>query len=287
MKYFDLHADTLSELFRLKTNFDANLTAVSNREARLFEDYVQCFAVCIENGEDTAFQRYKEIINYTKLREFSGVGILTVENLLPIADDIGKIEKLVADGVKTASLTWNYENRIAGGALSDGRLTPFGRRVIKELDLFGIPVDLSHLNRRSFYDTIDVCRDCLVTHSALCEVREHPRNITLEMAKAVVRKGGIIGVCFYPQFVGDDVFEGVYQNIYLLLQSVGDENIALGSDFDGAVMSEQLKKPSDVLKLYDFLLKKGIPNNSLQNIFYNNANRFYKRMLKKPEGENL
>ena len=285
MKYFDLHADTLTELWGLKADFDSNAAAVNNHEAKLFRDYTQCFAVCIEDGEDTAFRRYRNIVNYGKNLKFSGRAILTVENLLPIADDIGKIEELVSDGVKTVSLTWNYENRIAGGALSDGRLTPFGRRVIKELNLFDISVDFSHLNKRSFYDTIDLCDTCLVTHTALCEVVEHPRNITLDMARSVAEKGGIIGVCFYPQFVGQNVFEGIYQNIYLLLQTVGDGNIALGSDFDGARMSAELSRPRDVLRLYGFLLERGIPSDSLKNIFYDNAERFYKKMLKNPRGK--
>ncbi|MCL2822123.1 MAG: dipeptidase [Firmicutes bacterium] len=54
-----------------------------------------------------------------------------------------------------ASLTWNDQNGLAGGACSDGGLEVKGKRVIDFLVENGIAVDLAHLNRESFFAVLE------------------------------------------------------------------------------------------------------------------------------------
>ncbi len=278
MRCFDLHCDTVSVLFDKNEDLDGLSAAVNNSSVGVFDNYTQCFALFSEFPDR---ERFFAAADYAEkiLPNFSGEYILTVENMAPLAYESEPTAVLHGVGVSAATLTWNGENDFAGGVGADSGLKPLGRRTVKEFSEYGIILDVSHLNRQSFYDVAD-CADCLfASHTALSEVNGHPRNITAEQAKIISEKGGIIGVCFYPTFSLPDIFEGVYRNIYILGEKVGCDCIALGSDFDGARMAPELDGPDKLPALYAYLKRRGLSDDILNKVFYGNAEKFFKSRL--------
>ena len=53
-----------------------------------------------------------------------------------------------------------------------------------------------------------------------------------------------------------------------------EKNIAIGSDFDGAKMPNEMQNISKIPDLYLNLKEKGLSNTLLDKIFYKNANDF-------------
>ena len=53
-----------------------------------------------------------------------------------------------------------------------------------------------------------------------------------------------------------------------------EKNIAFGADFDGCTVNAELDGLESVKPLYDYLLTEKIDENILNNIFFDNANRF-------------
>ena len=132
-------------------------------------------------------------------------------------------------------------------------------------------VDLSHLNDKSFFEVIDRAEKPIASHSNCRSVCDISRNLSDEQIKLICEKGGVIGLNFYPLFLGGNVFEKIYENIAHLLY-LGYENIiAVGSDFDGAVMASELCDITKIFDLYVFLEQKGLDNSLLDKIFYKNA----------------
>ena len=191
-----------------------------------------------------------------------------------LEDDTDRLYALKEDGVRMLTLNWNGENRIAGGSKTDKGLTDFGKRVIREMNGLKMLCDLSHLNEKSFYSVIELADYPIATHSNCREVCNCPRNLSDNQLKLIAEKGGIVGLCFYPEFLGGDVLEKLYRNIYHMLELGMENNIAIGSDFDGADMSGSLCDISKIPFLYDKLLKKGINKPILDKIFYKNAENY-------------
>ena len=105
-----------------------------------------------------------------------------------------------------------------------------------------------------------------------------PRNLTDEQLRLIGEKNGLIGLCFYPKFLGGDVFEKIYENI-CRLQGLGlENNIAIGSDFDGADMLPELSDISKVPDLYTYLENRGISAETLKKIFYENAQNYFDKL---------
>jgi len=81
-------------------------------------------------------------------------------------------------------------------------LSPFGEKVVKELNRLGMIVDVSHISDSSFYDVLRITKSPVVaTHSCCRALCDHPRNLTDQMLKALAKNGGVIQMCLVSSFV--------------------------------------------------------------------------------------
>ncbi len=278
MKYFDLHADTPYECYRRGEELSSDNLAVSIEASALFDSFHQTFAFWIPDNEPKPYSLYRRMMEDFKKKckglpdnfSFS----FSVENAKVIERDIGRLYEIKNDGVNMLTLTWNGENLIAGGCKSEQGLTRFGKGVIKEMNKLGMVVDVSHLNDKSFFGVINIAERVVASHSLCRSVFEHKRNLTDEQIKLIAQKGGLIGVCFFPGFLGGDTFLMLHRHIYHLLEMGLENNIAIGSDFDGAAMDTRLCSTADVKKLYFTLSEMGLTDRVLDKIFYENAKEY-------------
>ena len=279
MNLFDLHCDTATECYEKKQPFSEGSTAVTAQSGICFEKWKQCFAIWIKDGEPSPYAYYKAVLAdlKTKLSDKPDnlYPLLTVEGGSVIENDISRLSALKNDGVMALTLTWNGKNLIASGAAESGGLSDFGRAVINEMNRFSIACDLSHLNNESFWDAVDVAETALATHSCCNAVFCHRRNLDDGQIKAIASKGGIIGLCCYPPFLGGCVYEGLLANIRHMLDMGLENHIAFGSDFDGGVMDPKLNSPARLPQLFDYLAENDVSCSVIDKIFYENADNFF------------
>lgn len=284
MNFFDLHCDTPYECYKQQQEFYVNRLAVSGQKGEIFKKWTQSFAVWIKDDAQNPFELYKSVLTDFKNKlcdsPLNLTPVFAVEGGAVIEDDVERLSVLKNDGVRFLTLTWNGENRIAGGIKSDKSLTSFGKTVIDKMNRLKIACDLSHLNDKSFYDAIELSQNPIVTHSNCRKLCDNPRNLSDDQLKLLFEKGGILGLCFYPLFLGENVYEKIYENIFYLCDMGWEEHIAIGSDFDGAQMNARLCDISKVPDLYRFLGRKGLSNALLNKIFYENAENYIAKLSK-------
>ena len=282
MNYFDLHCDTAYECCFKNKEFIKNDLAVSADKGAAFEKWSQVFAVWVRDDAEQPYKLYRTVLDEFK-KKLNGIsGNLTpyfaVEGGAVIGRDSDLLYTLKNDGVKYLTLTWNGENRIAGGSKTEKGLTRFGREIIKKLNSLKICCDLSHLNDKSFFAAIEQAEYPIASHSncrAVCDVK---RNLTDEQLKLIGQRNGIIGLCFYTKFLGGDTVEKLYENICHTAELGLEDNISVGSDFDGAETGNPVKTVSGVPALYQALFEKGIGGDLLDKIFYKNAQNYFDKM---------
>lgn len=129
--------------------------------------------------------------------------------------------------------------------LSLGRkpgLSPAGKRFVEELDASRIFVDLAHVDRRGFWDAVEVHDAGLPlidTHTGLDGVRDHWRNLDDDQVRAIADTGGVIGIIFEPTFLRargrPNDGSMVIDHLEHLIDVGGEDVAALGSDYDGAI----------------------------------------------------
>lgn len=278
MNFFDLHCDTAYKMYLQKQGFQNNNLAVSAKTGKCFEKWVQTFAVWISEETENPYIFYKKVLEHLKQNLTKGVKPVFALEGGTVIDSIERIHELKQDQIKFITLTWNGENKLAGGVKTDKDLTGFGRRVIDKMNSLKMAVDLSHLNKKSFYSVIERADIVLATHSNCKAVCNVPRNLDDNQIKLIAQKGGVIGLNFYPLFLGGNTVQKIYENIYHLCDMGFENNIAIGTDFDGADMGDDITDVSKIPQIYTKLLEKGLEEQLLDKIFYKNAWEFLLRV---------
>ena len=299
MDLFDFHCDTISKCAENGASlYDGNL-AVNIVKGGAYDRRCQVFAMFIpdkyrgknaaayykklrdcfygqmrQNSDRIVFCRNADDIEKTVCRK-KQAAVLSVESGAALAGNADNVALLAADGVRIMSLTWNGENELACGVKGgDGGITLLGRRVVREMEHCGILTDVSHLNDRGFWELCDMGVSPIVaTHSNLRSVTDHPRNLTDDQFRAIVRTGGVVGLNFYTDFLGDDPFDCAWRHIYTMLSLGGEDTVAVGSDFDGADIDPSLDSVEKVSLLAEYLLSRSLSETVVNKIMFNNALR--------------
>ena len=210
---------------------------------------------------------------------------LSVENGSAFAGDLSRIEKLKRQGVCAVTLTWNGENELGSGNVTDRGLTDFGRAAVREMERCGILVDVSHLNDAGLEDVFETAEKPFVaTHSNARAICAHKRNLTDAQVKEMVRRGCLIGLNYYGVFLRDDgnvrSLDDLYRHIAHFFDLGAQKDLALGSDFDGADLPECLSSPEKIAEAYSYLLSRGLTQQEIDGIFYDNARAFLRANLR-------
>ncbi len=162
--------------------------------------------------------------------------LLGFEGAEPVESELGNLRNFYRLGLREIQLTWNYRNNVCDGIYEqrNAGLTEFGKTMIHEMNRLGMLIDTSHINSRGLEETLEVSKKPIyMSHTSAKSLIDHPRNITDEQAMAIASKGGVIGVCFLPQFVAkkDATVENVLDHIDHFVDLVGSRHIGLGPDF--------------------------------------------------------
>ena len=98
-------------------------------------------------------------------------------------------------GLQICQLTYNEQNLLGSGCLElhDAGLSQLGRVMVRELERYGITINLTHAGRRTFMDICGVATTPLIaSHSNPKAVADNPRNIDDEQIRAVAASGGVV-----------------------------------------------------------------------------------------------
>ncbi len=213
--------------------------------------------------------------------------ILHFEGAEAIRADLANLEHWYGRGLRSVGLVWSRPNAFAEGVPfcfpgspdTGSGLTAAGRELVRACNRLGILVDLSHLNERGFWDVAGLSEAPLVaTHSnahALCAAT---RNLTDEQLDAVAASGGVVGVNFAVSFLREDGsvlpaetgLDEIVRHIDYLVDRMGIEHVAFGSDFDGADVPAELAGAQDFPKLVDALRDAGYDERALASITHEN-----------------
>ena len=196
--------------------------------------------------------------------------LLGIEGAHALEGDVSRIDAFARRGVRYLGILHFSANEAGFPAYGRGRrdhegLTRFGVELVERCEDNGVLVDLSHINKRGFLDACRVARKPpIVSHTGVVGAHEHWRNIDDEQLRAVADKGGCVGVIFCPDFLGGDGLEPVVRHMKHILDVVGEDALALGSDWDGFIVpTRELQDPRGLPLLTDALLEAGISREAI------------------------
>lgn len=302
MKLIDLHCDTLYK--SVTQNLPLDDISYETKIASKCDNRIQCYAIWLPDDLDgdsaeklffTAAKRLKnecerckiKLINsFTEIRsEFYNKpnnAVFTVENGLALNGKLENIRKFAQLGVRIMTLTWNSHNHIGDGAGVENPkgITSFGKQAVTEMEKNGIIIDVSHASDKLFFDVAEITtRPFVATHSDSRAVTPHKRNLTNEQFNIIKANKGLAGLNFHKDFLNSNpdnasIYDVLRHAEYFL--SLGGEDIlAIGSDFDGCCLPNDISGSECMDDLFELFLKHNYPESLVNKIFYENALNFF------------
>lgn len=309
MNIFDLHCDTIGECANKKQELFDNSLQLSLQKGAAFSGWCQFFAVWMPDTKRNAeafayFDRVYEyflvqvdknsnLISFCKsgadiacaMREKKRAALLSIEGGGAIGGRIERLREMYARGVRMMTLTWNGSCEIGDGCGVPNAqgLTDFGKHIVREMERLGMVIDVSHLSDRGFYNVAEetTC-PFIASHSNSRSLCNHPRNLTDQQFQVLSACGGLVGINLYPEFLGPEKDKGcemVYRHLCHFLELGGEDTVALGTDFDGAEMPEDLQSVDRLTVLREYLLDKNLPEKLIDKFLFKNAYDFFHKVL--------
>ena len=280
IRLFDSHADTPYEIWMRKERLYENSCHIDSKKAREYAEYKQVFAFCSLMGSkweitrDEFLECYDYFIDSLQDQNFV-TPYLSIEGPEVICCDPEKIAELSRENFVMSTLTWNYDNDLAGFHKSEKGLTDRGVAYVRSARENGVLIDVSHLSERAFWDLVKITqRPILASHSNCRRIWDHTRNLTDDQLRAIADTGGLVGLNLYVPFLGKVAdFETLLRHLEHMLDLCGTNKVCLGGDLDGCdVLPDGFRDVSSYRDFYSYLSARGYDDSLLDGIFYNNLN---------------
>ncbi|MBD8064692.1 dipeptidase [Devosia sp. PTR5] len=209
-----------------------------------------------------------------------------IEGAEAIDTDFNSFEVLYAAGLRSIGITWSRANAFGTGVpfrhnadpdIGPG-LSEAGKELVRLCDRRGVLIDLSHLNAAGFRDVAALSTKPLVaTHSNMHAISPSTRNLVDWQLAAIRESGGLVGLNFAVVFLRPDGkpdastdIETMVRHVDALVEALGEDGVALGSDFDGAMIPSTIGDVQGVQVLLQALLDRGYGETLVRKIALDN-----------------
>jgi membrane dipeptidase len=188
----------------------------------------------------------RRVSDIEKARSTHRLGIiLHFEGTRCFERDPSVIELFYEIGIRQTLIAFNRQNSAGGGCADaqDPGLTPYGRRLVGEMNRVGMLVDLSHTGHRTSLDAMAVgTKPVLFSHSNAYALCPSFRNLKDDQIRACAQTGGVVGVSGSSEYLGDAACsnEALFRHIDYMAEIGGIEHVGLGLDvvFEPEALSE-------------------------------------------------
>jgi membrane dipeptidase len=230
------------------------------------------------------------------MKDGTFAAVLHLEGCEPIGSDLAALDVLHAAGLRSLGPVWSRNNIFGHGVpfsfpkspdCGPG-LTAAGRDLVRACDRLGILVDLSHITERGFWDVAEISEAPLVaSHSNAHALVPVARNLTDRQLDAIRERDGLVGLNFAVTMLRADGREDaatpmsdLVHHVDHMVERMGIGCVAIGSDFDGALVPEEIGDASGLQVLVDALARAGYGSEDLELVCRSNWLRVLGRAWK-------
>ncbi|MHA7967955.1 dipeptidase [Rhizobium sp. CAU 1783] len=208
--------------------------------------------------------------------------VMHIEGCEAIDADLNALEVFYAAGLRSLGPVWSRNNIFGHGVPfaypmspdTGPGLTDAGFELIRACNRMGILVDLSHITEKGFWDVAKTSDQPLIaSHSNAHALTPVARNLTDRQLDAIKESKGLVGLNYAVTMLRDDArddaetpLSDMIRHVDHLVERMGIDCVALGSDFDGATVPAEIADAGGNQKLVAALKSAGYVDQDLAKI---------------------
>lgn len=276
-------------------------TEKNNTSFELANELIDMVESIVDDSPDKFFI-LKDNVYVGNLPGQNLIGIaLGIENGAPLEGKLERVKYFYERGIRYITLTHSKSNHISDSSYDDNKrwsgLSPFGKKLIQEMNDIGMMIDISHVSDEAFFEVLELSKaPVIASHSSLRHFTPGwERNVSDEMLVQLARNGGVLHINFGSSFIidksrsndaaptEDNVFASVEQvvdHIDRAVEIAGIDHIGIGSDFDGVgdTLPTGLKDVSYFPNLINEMLKRGYSISEIRKVLGGNTIRVWREV---------
>ena len=276
-------------------------TEKSKTSFELANELIDMVESIVDDSPDKFFI-LKENVYVGNLPGQNLIGIaLGIENGAPLEGKLERVKYFYERGIRYITLTHSKSNHISDSSYDDNKrwsgLSPFGKKLIQEMNDIGMMIDISHVSDEAFFEVLELSKaPVIASHSSLRHFTPGwERNVSDKMLVELARNGGVLHINFGSSFIidksrsndaaptEDNVFASVEQvvdHIDRAVEIAGIDHIGIGSDFDGVgdTLPTGLKDVSYFPNLINEMLKRGYSISEIRKVLGGNTIRVWREV---------
>lgn len=213
------------------------------------------------------------------------VAILLTEGAHPLEGRLENIDRLYKHGYRIMGLQHFFDNQLGGSmhGLSKAGLTEFGRQAVHAMVDRNIIIDVAHSSEAVVREVLNLTdKPLMISHGGITShcPRTANRNLPDDVLKIMAARQSLIGIGYFEGVICDISPQGIAEALIYAVDLLGEDIIALGSDFDGTV--ETALDTSELAAITHALLQGGMEATVIRKVMGENARRFLTQNLPDP-----
>ncbi|MCL6706437.1 dipeptidase [Pseudomonas sp. R2.Fl] len=208
--------------------------------------------------------------------------VMHIEGCEAIDTDLAALDVFHAAGLRSLGPVWSRNNIFGHGVPfaypmspdTGPGLTEAGFELVKACNRLGILIDLAHITEKGFWDVAKTSDQPLIaSHSNVHALTPVARNLTDKQLDAIKESKGLVGLNYAVTMLRADArddastpLSDMVRHIDHLVNRMGIDCVAIGSDFDGATIPAAIGDAAGNQKLVAALEAAGYRGEDLRKI---------------------
>jgi membrane dipeptidase len=158
------------------------------------------------------FVMVRSVADVKKQFGWGGISLaMGIENGTCIEGNLANVKHFYDRGVRYITLAHSKANHICDSSFDPHHkwngLSPFGVKVVSEMNRLGMIIDASHVSDDTFYQFIELSKAPIVATHSSCRhfIPGFERNMSDQMIKLLAEKGGVMQINFGAMFISSQI----------------------------------------------------------------------------------
>lgn len=159
------------------------------------------------------------------------VAMIGVENAYPLGEDLSRVKQFYDLGARYMSLSHNGHSQFCDSNTGEkdsiwlhNGVSDLGKEVIKEMNKWGIMIDVSHPSKKSMLDMIELSKAPIIaSHSSARALCDHSRNLDDEQLALLKENGGVVQAVAFSSYVDTEKDAKYKDELVKVIEKLADE----------------------------------------------------------------